>query len=211
MIWSDGRVISVGSFVDVNGDYAMNQFQFSIVDEVDNLHKIKTAFDSNKFRKLMEYCAVSNMAINHKVIATFRKDFWKEFIDYGEDYLKSKVENKNILKTYEKLEEKILTLNGVDSDIKQTYKNFKKGNVVLGYVYFLKEHIHFNIRRGHTKRDGPKSKGFFTLNDPRNICTDVQYFVTGHNADFIHHRIVIDETTDIDYVYSLILQKYNTL
>ena len=81
MIWSDGRVISVGSFVDTNGDYAMNQFQFSIVDEVDILHKIKTAFDSNEFRKLMEYCAVSNMAINHKVIATFRKDFYKQFLN----------------------------------------------------------------------------------------------------------------------------------
>ncbi len=81
MIWSDGRVISVGSFVDVNGDYAMNQFQFSIVDEVGDLHKIKTAFDSDEFRKLMEYCSVSNMAINHKVISTFRKDFYKQFLN----------------------------------------------------------------------------------------------------------------------------------
>ena len=211
LIWSNGRIKSVGSLIDSEGRYALTEFAHAIIDEPNNLPNIKKAFDNKKFRDLMEACAVSDMSINRKVIGTFRKDFWKEFVDYGEDYLKSKVENKNILNIYEKLEEKILTLNGVDSDIKQTYKNFKKGNAVLGYVYFLKEHIHFNIRRGHTKRDGPKSKGFFTLNDPRNICTDVQYFVTGHNADFIHHRIVIDETTDIDYVYSLILQKYNTI
>ena len=211
LVWSNFRISSAGSMIDINGEYALTQFSYGIVDEPNNLPNIKKAFDNKKFRDLMEACAVSDMSINRKVIATFRKDFWKEFVDYGEDYLKSKVENKNILNIYEKLEEKILTLNGVDSDIKQTYKNFKKGNVVLGYVYFLKEHIHFNIRRGHIKRDGPKSKGFFTLNDQRNICTDVQYFVTEHDADFIHHRIVIDETTDIDYVYSLILQKYNTI
>ena len=209
VIWGSG---STGVIVDVNGDYGMCEFSSAIVDSVDNLDKIEKALKNERFiSKIMLFKDGLGDKYNRKVIGTFRKDFWKEFVDYGEDYLKSKVENKNILNIYEKLEEKILTLNGVDSDIKQTYKNFKKGNVVLGYVYFLKEHIHFNIRRGHTKRDGPKSKGFFTLNDPRNICTDVQYFVTGHNADFIHHRIVIDETTDINYVYSLILQKYNTI
>jgi hypothetical protein len=81
MIWSDGRVTSVGSFIDTNGEYAMNQFQFSIVDDVENLPNIKKAFDSIEFRKMMEYCAVSNMSINHKVIATFRKDFYKQFLN----------------------------------------------------------------------------------------------------------------------------------
>jgi hypothetical protein len=182
------------------------------VDEPSNLPLIEKALKNEKFiSKIMLFKDGLGDKYNRKVIATFRKDFWKEFVDYGEDYLKSKVENKNILKTYDKLEEKLLSLNEVETDIKQTYKNFKKGNAVLGYVYFLKEHIHFNIRRGHIKRDGPKSKGFFTLNDSRNICTDVQYFVKEHDRDFIHHRIVIDETTDIDYVYSLILQKYYTL
>jgi hypothetical protein len=35
---------------------------------------------SDKFRKIMELSAVGDMSINRKVIATFRKDFWKEFI-----------------------------------------------------------------------------------------------------------------------------------
>ena len=209
VVWGNG---STGVIIDKDGEYGLTQFAYGIVDDVKNLDSIKKAITSEKFiSKIMLFKDGLGDKYNRKIIASFRKDFWKEFVDYGEDYLKSKVENKNILNIYEKLEEKILTLNGVDSDIKQTYKNFKKGNVVLGYVYFLKEHIHFNIRRGHIKRDGPKSKGFFTLNDQRNICTDVQYFVTEHDADFIHHRIVIDETTDIDYVYSLILQKYNTI
>jgi hypothetical protein len=81
LIWSDGRVISVGSHIDENGELGMNQFQFAIVDDVDNLQNIKKAFDSNGFRKLMEYCAVSNLSINYRVVASFRKDFYKQFLN----------------------------------------------------------------------------------------------------------------------------------
>ena len=81
LIWSDGRVMSVGSYVDLNGDLAINQFQFAIVDTPDTLPQIKEAFDSKEFRDLMEYCTVSNMSINRKVIATFRKDFYKQFLN----------------------------------------------------------------------------------------------------------------------------------
>jgi len=47
---------------------------------VENLENIKKAFDTKKFRKIMESCSVSDMSINRKVIGTFKKDFWKEFI-----------------------------------------------------------------------------------------------------------------------------------
>ncbi len=84
LIWSDGRVKSVGSYIDDEGKYALNQFQFAIIDNPEKLPFIKKAFDSKKFRDLMEYCTVSTMSINHKVIALFRKDFWVDFLDYDE-------------------------------------------------------------------------------------------------------------------------------
>jgi hypothetical protein len=80
LIWSNGRIISVGSVIDTNGDYGLTQFSYAIVDDIENLNNIKKAFDSDKFRKIMELSAVGDMSINRKVIATFRKDFWKEFI-----------------------------------------------------------------------------------------------------------------------------------
>jgi hypothetical protein len=80
LVWSDGRVISVGSYVDEDGEYAINQYQFAIVDTPENLPRIKQAFDHKDFRALMENCAVSNLCINRKAIALFRKDFWKEFL-----------------------------------------------------------------------------------------------------------------------------------
>jgi hypothetical protein len=81
LIWSNFRISSAGSIVDYNGQYGLTQFSYAIVDNVDNLFDIKKAFDTKEFRNLMESCSVSDMSINRKIIATFRKDFWKEFID----------------------------------------------------------------------------------------------------------------------------------
>ena len=81
VIWSNGRISSVGSYVDETGEFGLTQFSYAIVDDVQNLPNIKKALDSTKFKKLMELCAVGQLTINHKVISTFRKDFWREFID----------------------------------------------------------------------------------------------------------------------------------
>jgi hypothetical protein len=81
LIWSNGRIISVGSYIDKNGNYGLTQFSSAIVDTETNLPNIKMAFDSKEFRSLMEDCAVSDMSINRKVIATFRKDFYKQFLN----------------------------------------------------------------------------------------------------------------------------------
>lgn len=80
LIWSNGRIISVGSYIDEVGEFGLTQFSYAIVDSIENLKYIKKAFDSKEFRNLMEICAVGDMTINRKSIASFRKDFWKEFI-----------------------------------------------------------------------------------------------------------------------------------
>ena len=81
VIWSNGRISSVGSYIDETGEFGLTQFSYAIVDDIETLPLIKKAFDSNKFKRLMELCAVGQLTINYKVISTFRKDFWKEFID----------------------------------------------------------------------------------------------------------------------------------
>jgi hypothetical protein len=81
VIWSNGRISSVGSYVDETGEFALTQFAYAIADDAENLPNIKRALDSSKFKKLMELCAVGQLTINHKVISTFRKDFWRDFID----------------------------------------------------------------------------------------------------------------------------------
>ena len=80
-IWSNGRISSIGSYIDETGEYGLTQFSYAIVDEPKNLPLIKKAFDSIEFRNLMESCAVGQLTVNHKIISLFRKDFWKEFIN----------------------------------------------------------------------------------------------------------------------------------
>ena len=80
-IWSNGRIKSIGSVIDKEGKYGLTQFAYGIVDKEENLENIKKAFDSKNFRRLMEYCAVCQLTVNYKIIALFKKDFWKEFID----------------------------------------------------------------------------------------------------------------------------------
>jgi len=80
LIWGNGRIKSVGSCADVNGEFGLTQFTYAIVDESKNIAHIKKAFDSKEFRDLMQSCTVSDMKISNKVISTFRKDFWKEFL-----------------------------------------------------------------------------------------------------------------------------------
>jgi hypothetical protein len=80
LIWSNGSITSLGSYIDDKGKYGLTQFAYAIVDKPEFLDKIKIAFDSKEFRKLMEYCAVGQYSINYKIIASFKKDFWKDFI-----------------------------------------------------------------------------------------------------------------------------------
>jgi predicted RNA methylase len=93
LIWSNGRIISVGSVIDENGDYALTQFSYAIVDKPKNLPLIKRVFDSKIFRDLMEDCAVSDMSINRRIIGTFRKDFWMHFLDENNNVIEPNFEN----------------------------------------------------------------------------------------------------------------------
>jgi len=79
-IWSNGYIPSFGCIVDPKGEYGMTQFCYAIVDEPKNLDNIKKAFDSKAFRELMFDCKMSENSLNRKVLALFRKDFYKDFI-----------------------------------------------------------------------------------------------------------------------------------
>jgi uncharacterized protein YutD len=81
VIWSNGRISSIGNYIDETGEFGLTQFAYAIVDEVENLGNIKKALDSKKFKNLMELCAVGQLTVNHKVVAKFKKDFWREFIN----------------------------------------------------------------------------------------------------------------------------------
>jgi hypothetical protein len=91
-IWSNGRISSIGSYVDDKGEYGLTQFAYAIIDEPENLSKIKKVFDNKQFRNLMELCAVGQLTINYKVISIFKNDFWKNILTIDKD---NNLDNKN--------------------------------------------------------------------------------------------------------------------
>ena len=58
----------------------LTQFSYGIIDDKENLNNIKLSLENTNFIKLMEYVKFTNNKYNYKVIALFKKDFWKEFI-----------------------------------------------------------------------------------------------------------------------------------
>jgi len=73
---------SSGVFFDKNGDYGLSQDCAAIIDSNENLEKIFKVLKSENFIEFMKYFDFGgvNDRYNRKIIAEFKKDFWKEFI-----------------------------------------------------------------------------------------------------------------------------------
>lgn len=81
LIWSNGRITSIGCYIDKKGLYGLTQFAYAILEsDINILNKLKNVFLSKKFKNVMEDCAVTQQSINYKIIALFKKDFYKNFI-----------------------------------------------------------------------------------------------------------------------------------
>ena len=78
VIWSNG--LGTYPIIDENGEYGLTQFSYGIIDDKEKLNNIKLSLENTNFIKLMEYVKFTNNKYNYKVIALFKKDFWKEFI-----------------------------------------------------------------------------------------------------------------------------------
>lgn len=78
VIWANG---SSGVIIDNNGDYGLTQFSYAISDSVENLHNIYKALKNEEFiKKIMLFKNGLGDKYNRRIIATFKKDFWKKFI-----------------------------------------------------------------------------------------------------------------------------------
>jgi hypothetical protein len=70
---------------DYCGNFGMTQWAFGIVDTVENLDLLYEALKSDKIKQITlatKFNATAgNPVIYPKILATFRKDFWKEFLE----------------------------------------------------------------------------------------------------------------------------------
>lgn len=79
VLWSNGVASSL--ILDLEGQYGLTQFSYAITDTEENLHNIYRAMNSEKFINLMKFADGKQHKYKYKVISTFKKDFWKEFIN----------------------------------------------------------------------------------------------------------------------------------
>jgi hypothetical protein len=78
VIWSNG---AGNPIIDEKGEYGLTEFAYAIVDDKENLELIKNAMLNDDFINLMKYLVFKeNHKYNYKIIALFKKDFYKDFI-----------------------------------------------------------------------------------------------------------------------------------
>jgi hypothetical protein len=80
IIWTNGMASQ--PTLDLNGNYGLTQFAYAIQDTPENLIKIREAMYSDKFLNTMKFCYMSSgNRFDRKILSTFKKDFWRHFID----------------------------------------------------------------------------------------------------------------------------------
>ncbi len=91
VIWGNGLTDVI---IDYEGQYGLTQFCYAIVDEPENLELIKKVLKSDFFIKnVMGYTKGVGHIYNRKIIGTFRKDFWKYFLDDDNNVIEPNFEN----------------------------------------------------------------------------------------------------------------------
>lgn len=90
------------------------------------------------------------------------------------------------------------------------YVSLKRDNTNVVYILFRKKELRLHILRGNMKVSGEKSRGFFTLDDPKKIAKEHSWSWksgdTGHE-----YRISLDSPEQLDYAMFLVDQKYKSL
>ena len=72
---------NVGNIIcDYEGQYGLTQFVAGLVESPENLDDLKNALESEKFQRVMKSVQFGKPQYNRRVIALFKKKFYKEFI-----------------------------------------------------------------------------------------------------------------------------------
>ena len=131
----------------------------------------------------------------NKIIENVNKEV-KVFTE--SDYLKSL--GNHLIEPSNKLKDKILELNDVETRFRHIYMNFWVNGQVIVYLNRGKKYISVDILSG--------SKNRFKLDDPKNIFTVwKKKLFTGQDI-YYHH---LTDESDLDYVFMMIKQKYESL
>jgi len=112
-------------------------------------------------------------------------------------------------KLWQPLKDRLEQLDG-SFNAQKNYICLKKESTGVCYVGFKKKEITIEILRGNEKPDGSKSKGFFTLDDPKKLATTRSWaWKSGVKGNI--YVIKFRKIEQLDYIIFLIEQKLSKL
>ena len=90
------------------------------------------------------------------------------------------------------------------------YISWKRDNTAVCFIHFRKKRLQIEVLRGNIKENGEQSKGFFTLDDPKEITKNRSWNWKSGAQGHIYVMGLKDQS-DLDYVMFLLKQKYNSM
>ena len=205
--WSQSKIIFISQ--------SFNSYQKDSVNFKDlpfELYEIKRF--ENDIISLNLHESSSNVSIDSLSSSNGKgviKSITKEVKVFDEDEVLSKL-NDEIIQKYTELKESLFSeLNDLKLIVKAGYVSFSVGGRKgVAYLNVQKNGFKMHIRRGHIMNDGTKSKGYFTIDDPKKI-SKTKSWTWKSGAKGVVYEIRLDKNFDIDYIKFLIKQKYNSI
>ncbi len=111
---------------------------------------------------------------------------------------------------WDKLREKLSDYSDTSFSVTQSYITWRRDNAVVCYIDFKKEKLRIDVRRGYEKESGEYSKGFFTVDDPKEM-TRIRSWTWKSGSQGLVYNIDLKDLKDLDYVMFLLEQKYSSL
>jgi len=109
-----------------------------------------------------------------------------------------------------KLREKLVDYADTSFFVTKGYISWKRENTAVCFIHFRKKEFRIDILRGNIKESGEHSKGFFTIDDPKEM-TGCRSWNWKSGAQGHVYTIDLKDECDLDYVMFLLEQKYNSI
>ncbi len=118
--------------------------------------------------------------------------------------------SKKMKEKWEIIMEELLELEGVELTPKRHYLGIIVDGKTISYSKFRKNHIHFEFLRGSLNLDKSESKNYFTIDDPKGVVNEKSRELNTGRIQ-ISYWVNVEESSDIEYLFFLLKQKYNDL
>ncbi len=203
--WSSSKVIFIAPSFNA---YQKNSINFKDVPfelwEIKQFEKGLISFEqyiASSSESIQKISSADNSSVISKVSSEVKPMSEEDHINKLNDTVKS---------IWTSLKEKLESYPDTSFFISKSYISWKKNNTGICFIHFRNKEFRIDVLRGTIKVDKSKSKGFFTLDDPKKLGVEGSWTwksgETGHT-----YKIPLKKENDLDYVMYLLEQKYNSI